>query len=120
MKRAFSRGALLAVVVCILGVPWGGEPRAQALTVGTKREAVIAELFTSEGCSTCPPADALLARLEDQQPIPGVEVIALEEHVDYWNHQGWVDPYPRPNGRCGSRSTSPHSKGTAFIRRKWW
>jgi hypothetical protein len=86
-----SAQVLVLVATCLAARP-------QKTAVGNDNRAiprvpVVLELFTSEGCSSCPPADALLARLEEQQPVAGAEVIALEEHVDYWDHEGWVDPF---------------------------
>src|SRR5215471_7668528 len=57
------------------------------------RKAVVVELFTSEGCSSCPPADVLLGRLRQEKLADGVYVIPLGLHVDYWNSLGWTDRF---------------------------
>ena len=67
---------------------------AARLTSGpAAHRAVVAELFTSEGCSSCPPADALLGHLRQDLAQQGIEVIPLGFHVDYWNSLGWQDRF---------------------------
>ncbi len=81
--RSLGAVGLLLLLVCL----------AFHTSPASAQQTVVVELFTSEGCSDCPRADALLTELDREHVAGNAELILLEEHVDYWNSQGWTDRF---------------------------
>jgi hypothetical protein len=98
------RLGIQAVACGVALVLAGGMPAARA--GGAPHRPVVAELFTSEGCSSCPPADALLSEVARTRP----DVLALAFHVTYWDKLGWPDPFALPDATERQRAYR-HSLG---------
>jgi hypothetical protein len=87
MIRFYALAALLLAAICVSIVV------AKTTAPDVPRKVVVVELFTSEGCSSCPPADELLGRLRQDLSAKNIQVIPLGFHVDYWDGLGWKDRF---------------------------
>lgn len=93
-SRAMLMCAVLALAGFCPGVSGNEKPlkAANSARSGASVRPILVELFTSEGCSSCPSADGFVQKLDALQPVEGARLIVLSEHVDYWDHEGWKDP----------------------------
>lgn len=104
--RALRRFSWSFALVAMLPVMASMAPARAAMTA---EPVVVVELFTSQGCSSCPPADAFLGELAERKGL-----LALSFHVDYWNYMGWKDPFSSAQMTHRQR-TYAHRLGQRYV-----
>ncbi len=87
-----AAGAAL-VLFLVVAANIGDTQQHGAAATSPRSNAVLVELFTSEGCSSCPPADELLRQVSGRNTREGQRIVGISEHVSYWDQLGWRDPY---------------------------
>ena len=98
------------IVGALMGAP---ALAAQCTAQSGERTVALVELYTSEGCDSCPPADRWLSGLGAQGYVPG-RVVPLSLHVDYWDYIGWKDPYAKREFSSRQRKLTQLQK-LAFV-----
>src|SRR5262252_8617302 len=99
----------LGFVIFAFGWPTPGSAGECDATSGGRRVPVL-ELYTSEGCDSCPPVDRWVGGLPARGLTPD-RVVTLAFHVDYWNHLGWADPYARAEFSERQRAATRRNEG---------
>lgn len=92
VRRSVLIGCLVLAVASIC-TSWFGRAQSSTTAGRAATGTVLVELFTSEGCSSCPPADEVLRQINGRTTPEGQLIVGLSEHVSYWDNLGWKDPY---------------------------
>jgi hypothetical protein len=109
-----GRGGLLMLTLTAVLLP-AAVPAAPCRAQSGPEQAALIELYTSEGCSSCPPADLWLAELAAEPALSG-KVVPLALHVDYWDHLGWRDRFAQPGFSARQRAlTAAQGSATVFT-----
>src|SRR5215813_14463236 len=93
---AMTPSSFLFLSLALVAVAAGCEAASPSSAAAPENGPLVLELFTSQGCSSCPPADRLLSKLAAAGSLGDRALAPLSFHVDYWNELGWADPFSLP------------------------